>query len=62
MIVKLVIVPFSFKFELQQSKISMEHIALPPNAALQLTCQPVTPFAKRSAKGAPLCHAGELGR
>jgi hypothetical protein len=28
--------------------------------ALQLTCQPVTPLARRRAKGAPACHAAEL--
>jgi hypothetical protein len=42
-------------------KSGIERIELPPNAALQLTCQPVTPFAKRRAKGAPACHAAELG-
>jgi len=31
----------------------------PPDKALQLTCQSVTPFAY--AKGAPFRHAAELG-
>jgi monoamine oxidase len=35
---------------------------VPPNTALQLTCQPVTPLAKRRARGAPCRHAAELGR
>jgi hypothetical protein len=39
---------------------SVEDIAAPPNKALQLTSQLVTPFAKRRAKGAPSCLAAEL--
>jgi hypothetical protein len=38
----------------------VEVSALPPNKALQLTRQLVTPFAKRRAKGAPSCLAAEL--
>jgi hypothetical protein len=34
--------------------------ALPPNKALQLTRQLVTPFAKRRAKVVPSCLAAEL--
>lgn len=34
--------------------------AVPPNAALQRTYQPVTLLAKRRAREAPACHAAEL--
>jgi hypothetical protein len=37
---------------------SVEAIALPPNKALQLTAEIVTPFAY--AKGAPISSAAEL--
>jgi hypothetical protein len=52
--------PGGFNLEVQQIKISMKRIALPPNLALQLTWQLDTPLAKRRARGAPSYHAAEL--
>lgn len=54
--------PGEFNREVQQVKIRIRYIALPPNQTLQLTCLPVTPLAKRRARGAPGSHAAELGR
>ena len=37
-------------------------LCLAPNKALQLTWQHVTRLAKTRGRGAPRCHAAELGR
>jgi hypothetical protein len=39
---------------------TFRHRAMPPNPALQLTCQPVTCLASPRARQAPACHAAEL--
>ncbi len=54
--------PLDIKFELQQMKVVIQHIALPPNKGMELTVRSVTPFAKRRAKGAPLRPAAHPKR
>jgi hypothetical protein len=53
-------VPRRFNIEPQHMKFSVEHIAAPPNIALQRTCRIVTQFAY--ANSAPMRQAAELGR